>query len=164
MDTNKLDLAFEFPTSWSNEIRVQDGNKTIVYRGLVFGLRFEGLDNVRGHARLSKMEVILVPKTKWEREKGQWLPRPVTVLGEKEKTIWSFDANQYSSLYFMYSGRTCSGTNCGANYRGGLAEESTKVGLILTKALLDQVFDPIDAKIREIRESIMRSGGIPSSS
>jgi len=151
---SEYEVGFEFPREITNEIEVRYGDCVIMYRGTAFGLYLDGIEDVRGGARIEKFEKTTVarpPKKKWSFWPFSYTLVPQSPT-EKFRCVWEIEPHN-KHFYYVFDRRICTEMES-YQYRGGLAAEATAQNIILTQKLLNELFGPIDAKIAEMRAQV----------
>ena len=142
-------------TTLKNVLVVQSG--ATVYVGEAKELYFEIDNDIRGTATLSRYDII--KSTKIKRRLVKFLPPTIEskeISVETEKLVWVFRSDKYNNKFFTSRGESID-KQANYGYKAGIASDAFDKGVTLSNKLLDMVFGPIDAKMRELyQEQIKR--------
>ncbi|MFH1174143.1 MAG: hypothetical protein V1725_03365 [archaeon] len=124
----------------------EEDEKSVVYVGETIQLYRED-DAVRGRATLTAYE--RETKRVWK-NKIQWHPFtiiPCPKTNVKDTPLWSIASGSYNHEYFISRGKTTNGIDCWAHYKGGIWVRAQDKNISVTRAVLDEVFSPLDKLI-----------------
>lgn len=160
------EAAFQFTDSFVNEMEVIDGDRTFSYIGRAHNLFMDGLD-IRGAVSLEKVEKITETKRVKVKVGGffsrQYRYRETVVVTEKQ--VWLVDTgkdnNGWACDYFVSRGESRTERDQGYTYRGALIGKLANNKILVSDALLDAVFGPIDQKLLEVYNTVKNFGEFP---
>lgn len=147
-----LDFRFEMPKSISHKEVVIPLENCPAFRYTADAVKpwFDGVSSIRGGVSIRKEEetTAFVPVRRF----GFWRTRLATaktVRVTRRRVVWEFRTRFNCFYYYL-----CDSPNDG--YRKEIAGLAINGGIVLTDELMDMMFGPIDAKIRELFEMVKR--------
>lgn len=182
MSSSVLDAAFIFPSRIENEVRVDDGDDTAIYTAELSRIECVSLD-FWGYARLSKrlepMQAHIeapteVPQHEPDaiavRTQGRWsgllsLVRQSTRTPQSNqdpapealavRPVWSITTD--ARKFITSGGRAISDVTKSSGYRCCLISCAANAGLVLSGALIQMVFGPLERQLEDYREGLIRA-------
>jgi hypothetical protein len=160
-----IESSVEMPTCLINKVEVVDDGKTFIYRGCAHNLFVDGL-SIRGAVSLEKAEIKI---KKIKLRIGRLFSRQLEEREfEFEERAWFADTGRntdgWACDFFISRGVPKIERDQDFCYRGALIGKLATNGILVSDALLNAVFGPVDQKLLDVYKTIVSFGGFPKKS
>lgn len=143
-----LEKQYTMPRTASADTEVVIGNETFLYRAIATEISVEG-NTVRGKCVLEKYRKIISS----ERIIKSLIPFKIEIQSNSTYEISWQASNDYRTCTFMWDGEI-GDRNSYNSARYEMVASLSKIGVIVSDALLDTILAPLEQKLLQIKEAV----------